>query len=232
MTERGTPMDIHIIAERVAEVVNKKLAVLDRRITELESKVKKLELDVYTVRSQTIESIVRSVLGVKTDDIASAIVAKLGSELAAALGSLSNAIENLESVTSDIKKAVDELEALKELPEKIVEAVGKVRLTADVDTTKIEAAISTTVSKSMKTVEELSKRVAALEKKLDELNQSFSSVSQSLAALSSVAARVEDLKKSVDDLKESVDYVRDVSSILEERLKGRPSEEEEEEEES
>jgi len=224
-------IDIHIIAERVAEVVNKKFAALDRRIAEIESRLKKLELDVYTVRTQTIESIVRSVLGVKVDDIASAIVAKLGAELAATLNSLSGVAEDLKAVISEFKETTKELAALKNLPDKIAEVVSSIKVSADIDTSKLEASVSSTVSRSMKTVEELSTRVAALEKRLEELSESISKISESIAVLSGTVAKVEEMRRTVEELKESVDYVREVSSILEERLKGRKEEEEEEEEE-
>jgi len=222
-------MDIHVIAERVAEVVNKKIAALDRRITEIESRLKKLELDVQTVRAQTIETIVRSVLSVKVDDIASAIVVKLGAELSTTLSSLTNIANELKEAINGFRESAGELVALKDLPEKIAETVRNIKVEANVDMTKLETSLSNTISESMKMVEELSNRVVVLEKRIGELSESIAKVVESVAALSGIVSGVEEIRNAVSELKESVDYVRDVSSILEERLKGRREEEEGEE---
>jgi len=212
-------VDIHVIAERVAEVVNKKIAALDRRIAELESRLKKLELDVYTVRTQTIESIVRSILGVKVDDIASAIVARLGAELSATLGSLSSIVSELKESIGGFRETARELTALKDLPEKIAETVRSIRVVASVDTSKLESIINNAVSKPSKAIEELSSRVTAAEKRLGELSENINKVAESVVALSNIVQRIDELRSMIDEMKESLDYVREVSSILEERLK-------------
>ena len=222
-------VDIHVVAERVAEAVNKKLAEVHRRIDALESKVAKLELDINTLRTQTIESIVRSVLTIKIEDLASAIAVKVSSGFSDAAREVVRVAEELRGATSDIRAVANELRELKTLPEEIAEAVKSAKPQVQLDLSKIEATISGAVSRSMKSVEELASRVAALEKQVNELSANLSKLGESLAVLTTTISRLEDLRKTVEEMKESVDYSREVLGILEERLKGRPSEEEEEE---
>ncbi|RLF08527.1 MAG: hypothetical protein DRJ60_00250 [Thermoprotei archaeon] len=222
-------MNTHIIAERVAEVVNRKLAEIHKRIDALESKVAKLELDVNTLRVQTIESIVKSVLTIKIEDLASAIAVRVSSGFSDAAKEVVRVAEELRSATSDIKVAASELRELKALPEKVVEAAKSAKPPVQLDLSKIKATISGAVSKSMKGVEELTSRVATLEKQVSELSANLGKLGESLAVLTATVSRLENLRKTVEEMRESVDYSREVLGILEERLKGRPSEEEEEE---
>ena len=217
-------VDIHVVAERVAEAVNKKLAEVHKRIDALESKVAKLELDINTLRTQTIESIVRSVLTIKIEDLASAIAVKVSSGFSNAAREVVRVAEELRGATSDIRAVASELGELKTLPEKIVDAVKSAKPQVQLDLTKIEA----TISESMKSVEELVSRVVALEKQVNELSANLGKLGESLVALTSAISRLENMRKTIDEMKESIDYVKEVSSILEERLKSRKEEEEEE----
>lgn len=222
-----TSADVHIIAERVAEAVNKRLADVHKRIDALESRVSKLEIDVGTLRTQTIESIVRSVLTIKIEDIASAIAVKVSANFSDAAREVVKVAEELSNATSDIRVVVNELKELKVLPEKISEAVKSAKPEVQIDLSKIEASVSEAVSRSMKSIENLASRVAALEKQVNELAANLTKLSESLAALTTAVSRIGDLRRTIEEVKESVDYVREISSILEERLKGRPPEEEE-----
>jgi len=221
-------VDIHVVAERVAEAVNKKLAEVHRRIDALESKVAKLELDINTLRTQTIESIVRSVLAIKIEDLASAIAVRVSSGFSDATREVVRVAEELRGATSDIRAVASGLRELKTLPEEIAEAVKSAKPQVQLDLSKIEATISGAVSRSMKGVGELASRATALEKQVNELSANLSKLGESLAVLTTTISRLEDLRKTVEEMKESVDYVREVSSILEERLRGRAKEEEEE----
>jgi len=223
-------VDMHVIAERVAEVVNKKLAEVHRRIDALESKVAKLELDVGSLRTQAIESIIRSVLAIKLEDLASAVAVRVSSDFGDVAGKVAGATEELRSAASEIKAVANELRGLETLPKKVAEAVRSAEPRVQLDLSKIEATVSGAVSGSMKSVEELTTRVATLEKQVNELSANLGRLGESLAALTTAISRLEDLRKTVEEMKESVDYSREVLGILEERLKGRPSEEEEEEE--
>jgi len=226
-------MDIHIISERVAEVVNRRLVAIDKRISELESKVSKLELDTATLRSQTIESVVRSVLTVKMEELAAIMAVKMSTSFKDSINEVSMAVKNLEGVASEIKNVARQLDSLKALPEKIAEAITSSKPMVQVDTSGLEAAISTSMSKFMKNVEELSNRVASLEKQVAELATNMTRLSESLTVLTQVVSGLESLRKSIEEMRESVDYVKDVTSMLESELRrgGSGGGEEEEEEE-
>lgn len=221
-------VDIHVIAERVAEVVNKKIATLDHRITEMESRLRKLELDVHTIRSQTIEAIVRSILGVKVEELATAIAIRVSTSFSNSLKDVIRVAEDLRSTVSEFRKLTEELSELKELPNKIAEAIASTKPEVKVDLSRIEASVNTALSEHMKSIEELATRVAALEKQVNKLALSLGRIGETLTSLSSTISRLEGVAKNIEEMKESVDYSREVLSILEEKLRRSSSEEEEE----
>ncbi|RLA82256.1 MAG: hypothetical protein DRG31_07620, partial [Deltaproteobacteria bacterium] len=98
-------VDVHVIAERVSEVVNRHLLEIHRRVDALESKVKKLELDVDTLRSQMIESIVRSALSIKLEDMATAVAVKVSSSFSDTAREVAEAARELKEVASSIRGA-------------------------------------------------------------------------------------------------------------------------------
>ena len=220
-------MDMHVIAERVAEVVNRRLAEFNKRLDMLESRIAKLELDVGTLRTQAIESIVRSILSIKLEELATAVATKVSSKYSSVGRELTMIINEFREDVSAIKGIVDELEELKTLPVKVADIVSKTEPRVELDASKIEVAVNNAVSKSLKNLDVIEKRVVALEKKIDHLSNSIGKLSESLATLASSMSKLEKIGRSVADMKESIDYVREVSSILEERLKRRPEEEEE-----
>jgi len=232
VSEKEDRMDFHIMAERIANLVNKKLSALDQRMTNLESKIKKLELDVETIRMQTIETIIRSVLNVKTDDITSAVAVKLSSEFSKSAGLLSSIAEDLKVTIEDLRKEIRDLGSLRDLPSEITERIKKLKVSADIDTTKLEASINVPISRSLKAIESLlSRRVADLDKRLNELSQHVSKLNEALSALGTIASKIESMSKTIENMQESVSYVREVTSIIEEKLKQRSSKEGGEEEE-
>jgi len=220
-------VDMHVIAERVAEVVNRRLAEFNKRLDMLESRIAKLELDVGTLRTQAIESIVRSILSIKLEELATAVATKVSSKYSSVGRELTMIINEFREDVSAIKGIVDELEELKTLPVKVADIVSKTEPRVELDASKIEVAVNNAVSKSLKNLDVIEKRVVALEKKIDHLSNSIGKLSESLATLASSMSKLEKIGRSVADMKESIDYVREVSSILEERLKRRPEEEEE-----
>jgi len=220
-------VDMHVIAERVAEVVNRRLAEFNKRLDMLESRIAKLELDVGTLRTQAIESIVRSILSIKLEELATAIATKVSSKYSSVGRELTMIINEFREDVSAIKGIVNELEELKTLPVKVADIVSKTEPRVELDASKIEVAVNNAVSKSLKNLDVIEKRVVVLEKKIDHLSNSIGKLSESLATLASSMSKLEKIGRSVADMKESIDYVREVSSILEERLKRRPEEEEE-----
>ena len=218
-------VDVRVVAERVAEVVNRKLAEVHKKIEALESRMTKLELDVTALRSQTIESIVRSVLTIKIEDIASAIAVKVVSEFREPLREVVATTEGLRDAVDRLGAVAGELEELKKLPETVVAAVRSSvpeQLTAE----EIRELVRGAVDPAEKRVEELTGRINELMKLVAiAINRTDGVAGQ----LKDLVAKFSEIKGSVEELQESVRYVSEVSKLLEERLRGREAEEEEEE---
>ena len=218
-------VDVRVVAERVAEVVNRKLAEVHKKIEALESRMTKLELDVTALRSQTIESIVRSVLTIKIEDIASAIAVKVVSEFREPLREVVATTEGLRDAVDRLGAVAGELEELKKLPETVVAAVRSSvpeQLTAE----EIRELVRGAVDPAEKRVEELTGRINELMKLVAiAINRTDGVAGQ----LKDLVAKFSEIKESVEELQESVRYVSEVSKLLEERLRGREAEEEEEE---
>ena len=215
----SSSMDLQIIAERVSEVVNRRLSEIHKRIGSLESRVAKLELDINTLRSQTIESIVRSALTIKLEDLASAIAVKVSSGFTDAARDVARVAEELGGTVESVRSAVSMLN--EQLPKKVEEAVSS--LQAQSDFSELEDAVKKAVLKGFGSV---ASRVSALEKQVGELAESLGRLNETLTSLTTAIARLDDLKRTVDEMKESVDYSREVLSIIEERLKSSSSAEE------
>ena len=224
MTSAG--VDARIVAERVAEVVNRKLAEVRKRIERLESRMTKLELDVTGLRSQTIESIVRSVLTIKIEDIASAIAVKVASEFREPLRKIVDSTEGLREAVKRLDAVVGELEGLRKLPELVVATV-KSSVPEQLTAEKVGEVVRGAVEPVEKRVEELTGRINELMKLVAIAINRTDGVAEQLKEL---IAEFSEIKKSVAELQESVRYVSEVSKLLEERLRSRSSEEEEEEE--
>ncbi|MBW2674863.1 MAG: hypothetical protein JRD89_15855 [Deltaproteobacteria bacterium] len=201
-------IDIEVVVERIVEKVNQKLAIFDRRITALENQVKKLAMDVESVRGHVIEHVVRSVLSVKHDELASTITARLGAELSEMLGALNTLVESMKSAVDELRSAASELRDLKKLPEKVAEAIGSASPSVEIDASKIEAAVSVALSRAAKMVEDLVSKVANLERRYEELGQSLAKVSEALAAVSSISSGIEELRKSLEELEEDVEEIK------------------------
>jgi len=219
-------VDARIVAERVAEVVNRKLAEVRKRIERLESRMTKLELDVTGLRSQTIESIVRSVLTIKIEDIASAIAVKVASEFREPLRKIVDSTEGLREAVKRLDAVVGELEGLRKLPELVVATV-KSSVPEQLTAEKVGEVVRGAVEPVEKRVEELTGRINELMKLVAIAINRTDGVAEQLKEL---IAEFSEIKKSVAELQESVRYVSEVSKLLEERLRSRSSEEEEEEE--
>jgi len=220
--------ELHIVAERVAEVVNRRLAEFNKRIDSLESRITKLELDVSTLRSQAIESIVRSILTIKLEGLATAIATAVASKYSNLGKDLMAVTERFNTLVEEIKVTVNELKDLKALPKEVADAVSKTEPKVELDTSQIEKTVVNAITKSLKNVNKLEKRVETLEKKVDDLSGIIVKLSDSIAKLAASVAKLENMGKTITEMKESVDYSREVLSILEERLKRSPAEEEEE----
>jgi len=219
-------IDERIIAERIANVVNKKITLLDRRLSELENKLKRLELDLNSLRMQTIESIMRSMLTIKMEDLASAMISKFTIDLNKPLEHMKTNVETiLESINEQSSK-------LDKLPNKVSEVLKdmissiEIKPEVHVDTKNIEAKLKELAQR----IHSIEKIVVNLSNTVEHFNKAIYNLGDSIAELTNVIGRLQSLENKIEKISSDIDYVKDVSSILEERLKEiRPEVEEEEE---
>lgn len=221
-------VNLHIIAERVASVVNKKLAEFDRRVSQIEDKISRLELDVNSIRTQTIESIMRSVLSIKIDDIANAFTARMTRELSSVVSTIQVVVERIDGAVKKLDEVVNAFSGLKKSVDDVKSVVEQ---PLNIDKSIISGAVEEVIGKHLESFEDLQKRLVALEEKanmlsskVDELNR----IGNVVSSLTGIADRVEELKKTIAEIKDAVDYIKEVSEIIEESLKKSGGEEEEE----
>lgn len=213
-------LGMKVIAERIAEVVNQRLASVEKVIKSLENRVSRLEVDMNTVRTHVIESIIRSVLGVKLDELVSAIVARLGAELSNVVLGFKEVNESIKKTTSEFRDTVQALKSLEGVPEQIVEAVRNVKVS--VDLSSVESKLED-LSKAIANVEKSAKSIQKLEDKVKEISEKVKPMEEFYGNMLSALQRIE---SSFSEVKESVDYIKEVVGILEERIKRRSVEDE------
>jgi methyl-accepting chemotaxis protein len=131
------PFDLRVIAERVSEVVNRKLSEFDKkygeRIVALEKRLSVLEAELVAVRTGFVKDIVKSVIDAKIEDVVVSaiknVVGVLISDLDARVKSIS---ERLSLLNKDISDLRDSVSVAKSDVERSVEAVsGAIRKDID-----------------------------------------------------------------------------------------------------
>jgi predicted nucleic acid-binding Zn-ribbon protein len=131
------PLDLRVIAERVSEVVNRKLSEFDKkygeRVEALEKRIGLLEAELAAVRTGFVKDIVKSVIDAKIEDVViSAIKNAVGvliSDLDTRVKSINEGLSLLNKNISDLR---DSVSVAKSDVEKSVEAVsGAVRKSLD-----------------------------------------------------------------------------------------------------
>ena len=218
-------IDERVIAERVAEAVNRKLAPLAKEVNELKARVTRLEMDVAVMRTHYIETVIRSVLGVKLDEF----VAKVSTpkELLEGLSTIAGTIDGLRSEIGGLADRVGRL------PEAIIDEVSKElskMAPKEVDLKPVIDEVRTRVSSEVKVVssriDRLDKAVGELRDAVSKIEGDLSTFADSVKSLAGAIGRLEEKLAKLDSIEKSMEYVRDVVSIMEERL--RPLEEERE----
>jgi uncharacterized phage infection (PIP) family protein YhgE len=108
------PLDLRVIAERVAEIVNRKLAEVDRKYSErveaLEKKVGVLEVELAAIRTGFVKDVVKSVIDAKVEEaVVSAVKNASGfliSDLDARIKGIAEGLSVLSKNVSDLRDTV------------------------------------------------------------------------------------------------------------------------------
>ncbi len=202
------PLEWRVIAERIAETVNRKLADVYARIEAMESRLKMLEREVEALRSRTIESVVKGVLSVKTEEIVDA-VAKRGA------ASLDSAVARIESIASTIREAVEGIKDVVTRMERISSEIQRASARIPTQVTIDESAVVGAISRYL---EPMVSSLSSIGRKLDEVSKMVESVATQLAEIGMVA-------------KNALAYSKETYEMIKKRIEEVEAEEAESEEE-
>jgi len=206
------PLDINVVAERIANTVNQKISAIVKKVDELESRLRRLEIEVETVRASTIESVVRAVLTVKAEDIVATAIVKTEEST---IRKLIDVVNDLATLIATVRNSVDELRKMPEMismriSREVSSAISSARIA--IDTQQIEQSVSRSVSDALKDV---LKQSTELEKVLRSLN---TTVSELRSTVSSLGHTVEDLRQQMKLVKDFIDFATPVLATIQKQL--------------
>ena len=165
---------LNIVADRVAEVVNRKLGKVVERVDSLERKIRALEAEVNALRAREIETIIHAFIKAnvkeQTEIIVNAVAQRIGAEVARLEATvreialkLAEAAEMLEKASSSI--TVDFTPVMREI-EKLASAI---------------AGVVAATEALRKSFENMAQQITRLEAELKQLNQRVSKLEASVA---------------------------------------------------
>lgn len=196
------PPEVQAIVSGVVEHFNKTLAP---RLEALDQRVKALELEVQALRQQTIESLVRSLLAVKTEDLAAQISVKAASSLGDYTRSINALAGKIEAMLKSVEETVKELKELEGIPSKVVESLSKVKVEAKPSVKDLEAIVARHASESIKATQKVESWLSTigetLSKMMDKINQLTTTLSAVVGGLNNLQG---EFKKLRDDLPEKI----------------------------
>ena len=216
MSQAG--IDIQVIAERVAEAVNRKLGQLAERVEDIERRVRELELSSSAIRSQTIESIVKAVFSVKVDEALSSVTS--------AMRKFSGDLSHLPHLSDELKQVVNSISDT-------TSAIGQInKKLEEISKTLSDLLKKPTSSPSLKDLSGMAKMIGALSNSVSGLKSTINNLSAKfddlLGQLSVVNENINKMRDEVRNLQDSVNYIRQVSGVIDQRLRARESISEEE----
>lgn len=213
-------VDMHVLANRIASVVNERLQRFDQELNRLNERINRLEIELSTIRASTLETIIRSVLGVKMDEVVAAVGSKVVSELDKRFKTMQVILGEVEAVQQGLAGARDELarvvdmvrEEVRQSVKRSVEEAVREALTDLVE--KVSEVIPATPSASID--------VSGVVSKLKSLEDGLLEVKRSQATL---ATAVEELRKSLSEINhtlrsmnEMMQFVYNVNRRIDERM--------------
>ena len=198
------PPEMQALISGVVEHFNKTLAP---KLEALDQRVKALELEMQALRQQTIEGLVRSLLAVKTEDLAAEMSLKMTSSLGDYTRSINALAGKIEAMLKSMEETVKELKELEGIPSKVMESLSKVKVEAKTNIRDIEAIITKHTAKSIETSQKvetwLSTIGETLSKMMDKINQLATALSAVVGGLNNLQG---EFKKFLDDLPEKIRY--------------------------
>jgi len=198
------PPEMQAIISGVVEHFNKTLAP---RLEALDQRVKALELEMQALRQQTIEGLVRSLLAVKTEDLAAEMSVKVASSLGDYTRSINALAGKIEAMLKSMEETVKELKGLEGIPSKVLESLSKVKVEAKTNIRDIEAIITKHTAKSIEASQKVESWLSTigetLSKMMDKINQLATALSAVVGGLNNLQG---EFKKFLDDLPEKIRY--------------------------
>ncbi len=218
---RQIPVEWHVIAERVANVVNKNIQPILRRLDSLEAKVRRLEMDIELLRERSIEAALRAALSVKMEGLPIAVAARVSEKLAQDMAKIEELLTDVHGVVEALNKVKERQEALMSRVDRIEARINKIEETVKAQRSLpvdvIVAQVSRSVEQRIVEIEEKMRNVVSeATRKMEELSKVAG-----VKALETVAAKLGELEKQFNELKEMVLTLKE---LLEEAVEEEASE--------
>jgi methyl-accepting chemotaxis protein len=211
-------LDVKVIAERISEVVNKRLIAFDERIRNIEANLKRIEVEFDTLKARSLESIIRSVLSVKTDDVASTITSTIISEIEKLskgyVASTKKMTESISEIIPALEEVKNALKEMKKLPKEVSEAIKSIKLEPEVDLTPIQK----TVERQGNLLNELREGLAnisnSLKKTTEDLDRTRTRFDEQSGLLTQVINGIQEVKDRTRELDERVSSIEEILEKL------------------
>lgn len=211
-------LDVKVIAERVSEAVNKRLIAFDERIRNLEANLKRIEVEFDTLKSRNLESIIRSVLSVKTDDVAGSITSTIISEIEklskSHTTSTKKIFESMNEVIPALEEVKNALKEIKKLPKEVSEAIKSIKLEPEIDLTPIEKTIGRQGNLLNELKEGLANISNSLKKTMEDLERTRTRFDEQSGLLTQVINSIQEVKDRTRELDERVSSIEEILEKL------------------
>ena len=219
MSEATTEtLDVKVIAERISEAVNKRLIVFDERIRNIEANLKRIEVEFDTLKSRNLESIIRSVLSVKTDDVASSITSTIISEIEKLskgyIASTKKMVESMNEIVPALEEVKNALKEIKKLPKEVSEAIKSIKLEPEVDFTPLQKTIERQGNLLNELREGLASISSSLKKTTEDLERTRTRFDEQSGLLTQVVNGIQEVKDRTRELDERVSSIEETLEKL------------------
>jgi len=211
-------LDVKVIAERISEAVNKRLIVFDERIRNIEANLKRIEVEFDTLKSRNLESIIRSVLSVKTDDVASSITSTIISEIEKLskgyIASTKKIVESMNEIVPALEEVKNALKEIKKLPKEVSEAIKSIKLEPEVDFTPLQRTMERQGNLLNELREGLASISSSLKKTTEDLERTRTRFDEQSGLLTQVVNGIQEVKDRTRELDERVSSIEETLEKL------------------